>query len=108
LHRYLTCQGVTNLVVESASIEVQPARIFYEVSGLPPARIEACARGICLPRFLKASERCLVSHHSVASLSQAVQDFYNGPSAAIDFKDISHKKKMIELIHALVQFQTGG
>ena len=50
----------------------------------------------------------MLSYYSVASLSQAVQDFYNGPCAAVDFEDISHEDEMIELIHALVAFHNGG
>lgn len=46
--------------------------------------------------------RRICSYYSVASLSQAVQDFYNGACAAIDFADISHEKEIVELIYALV------
>ncbi len=55
------------------------------------------------------SIRKIVDYYPVASLSQSVQDFYNGPCAAVDFHDISHESEMRELIHALVAFHnTGG
>ena len=52
--------------------------------------------------------RNLVSYYSVASLSQSVQDFYNGSCAAVDFQDISHESEMTELIHTLVAFHNSG
>ena len=50
----------------------------------------------------------IVSYYSVATLSQSVQDYYNGPCAAVDFKDISHDNEMIELINALVDYHSSG
>lgn len=52
--------------------------------------------------------RSIISYYSVASLSQGVQTFYNGPCAAIDFTDLTHKKEIVELIHALVEAHQGG
>ena len=46
--------------------------------------------------------RSIVSHYSVASLSQSVQDFYNGPCAAIDFQDLSREDELKKLIYSLV------
>jgi hypothetical protein len=46
--------------------------------------------------------RAIVKHHSVAPLSQGVQDFYNGPCAAVDFTDLTHEEEMVQLIHTLV------
>ncbi|MFC2053008.1 hypothetical protein ACFLV7_01740 [Chloroflexota bacterium] len=52
--------------------------------------------------------RNIVSYYSVASLSQGVQDFYNGPCAAVDFVDITHESELIKLIHALVEAHQSG
>jgi hypothetical protein len=47
--------------------------------------------------------RRIASYYPVASLSQGVQDFYNGPCAAVDFIDISHEDELATLIHDLVK-----
>ena len=52
--------------------------------------------------------RKIASYYSVASLSQGVQDFYNGPCAAVDFVDLSHESELIELIQTLVDSNLGA
>ncbi|MBN1306182.1 MAG: hypothetical protein JXA13_17230 [Anaerolineales bacterium] len=47
--------------------------------------------------------RTIVKHYSVATLSQGVQNFYNGPCAAIDFIDLSHEAELINLINTLIE-----
>jgi predicted transport protein len=47
--------------------------------------------------------RGLVTHLRVVGLSQAVQDFYNGPCAAVDIPDLSHQSDVEALIAALVE-----
>jgi hypothetical protein len=44
----------------------------------------------------------IIQYYSVATLSQSVQDFYNGPCAAIDFIDSSHENEIIELLSKLI------
>jgi len=48
--------------------------------------------------------RDIVKYYSVASLSQGVQDFYNGPCAAADIVDLSNYKEIKELISTLIEF----
>ena len=43
----------------------------------------------------------------MASLSQGVQDFYNGPCAVVDFIDLTHEEEITELLYALVEFHKG-
>jgi hypothetical protein len=50
----------------------------------------------------------IVSYYSIAPLSQVVQNYYNGPCAAVDFNDISHENEMIELINALIDYHSGS
>jgi predicted transport protein len=52
--------------------------------------------------------RSIVKFYSIATLSQGVQDFYNGPCAAIDIVDISHRDEIISLIHSLVDYHRDG
>jgi predicted transport protein len=40
-----------------------------------------------------------IKHHPVKSLSQPVQDFYNGPCAAVDVVDMKHISEIEALIH---------
>jgi hypothetical protein len=37
-------------------------------------------------------------------LSQAVQDFYNGPCAAIAVTDLQHERELEELIQELITY----
>lgn len=48
--------------------------------------------------------RNLITSYTVTSLSQSVQDFYNGPCAAIDINDLSNEPEIIHLIHELINF----
>jgi hypothetical protein len=48
--------------------------------------------------------RSIIKDHHIASLSQAVQDFYNGPCAAIDITDLQHVKEIEELIQKLIAY----
>ncbi len=47
--------------------------------------------------------RAIANYYPVASLSQGVQDFYNGPCAAVDFVDLSHEDELAKLLHDLVE-----
>jgi len=46
--------------------------------------------------------RSMIKKHHIASLSQAVQDFYNGPCAAIDITDLQQAGEIEELIQKLI------
>jgi hypothetical protein len=52
--------------------------------------------------------RAIAKHYSVASLSQGVQDFYNGSCAAVNFTDLSHEEEITQLIHVLVGARLNG
>ena len=52
--------------------------------------------------------RKIVDYYAVASLSQGVQDFYNGPCAAIDFVDLSHDDELKSLINKLIEYHSGS
>lgn len=46
--------------------------------------------------------RDIANYYSVVSLSQGVQDFYNGPCATIDIVDLSHDDELRALIVGLI------
>lgn len=46
--------------------------------------------------------RTIVQNYQVAPLSQPVQDFYNGPCAAVDITDLAHEHELSNLISSLV------
>jgi predicted transport protein len=46
----------------------------------------------------------LVSDLKVSTLSQSVQDFYNGLCAAVDMPDLSHEEEVQRLIESLVKY----
>lgn len=48
--------------------------------------------------------RSIIKKHHIASLSQAVQDFYNGPCAAIDITDLHQAGEIGELIQKLIAY----
>jgi len=48
--------------------------------------------------------REIIEFYSVASLSQPVQDFYNGLCAAVDIVDLSHEGELDTLIKSLVDY----
>lgn len=48
--------------------------------------------------------RKIIKTYSVASLSQPVQDFYNGPCAAVDISNLNGIEEIKQLIHALVEY----
>ena len=48
--------------------------------------------------------RNIVNTYTVSTLSQGVQDFYNGPCAAIDIDNLTNEPEIIKLIHELVIF----
>jgi predicted transport protein len=50
--------------------------------------------------------RAVISHHSVKTLSQPVQNFYNGPCAAVDVEDMTHIdeiQSLVELVMNVVE-----
>jgi len=48
--------------------------------------------------------RNLVHNYSVSSLSQGVQDFYNGPCAAVDITDLSHFDEIKTVFDYLIEY----
>jgi len=52
--------------------------------------------------------RNIITHYPVASLSKAVQDYYNGPCAAVDIDNMQHEQEIITLINRLVGYHKGG
>lgn len=46
----------------------------------------------------------IVMYYRVASLSQAVQSFYNGPCAGVDIYDLQHEDELLKLIRGLIEF----
>jgi|SRR5579872_1338051 len=67
-----------------AFLKVRRKRVRF-VAMLPEARVRGIGKA-----------------HTVASLSQGVQDFYNGPCAAGDISDTSNFKEIEELIRELL------
>ncbi|HKZ43517.1 MAG TPA: DUF5655 domain-containing protein [Anaerolineales bacterium] len=48
--------------------------------------------------------RSLAKYYTVAPLSKGVQDFYNGPCAAIDINSLSHEDELKIIISSLINF----
>ena len=48
--------------------------------------------------------RAIVIHYPIAVLSKSVQDFYNGPCAAVDLADLDHKEDLTALLTALIAY----
>jgi predicted transport protein len=55
-----------------------------------------------IPLMSEEDIKKLINKLKVSSLSQAVQDFYNGPCAAVHLLDLSHKEEVQRLIESLV------
>ena len=47
--------------------------------------------------------RANIKHHPVKTLSAGVQQFYNGPCAAIDVQDVDNIDEIINLISMLIK-----
>jgi len=56
----------------------------------------------------EADIRKCVSHYAVATLSTAVQDFYNGPCAAVDITTLDHSAEIEMLISRMIEYNKGG
>lgn len=56
----------------------------------------------------EARIREIVKTHTVVTLSQGVQDFYNGPCAAIDIPDTSNFAEIKELLRELITHKPSG
>jgi hypothetical protein len=50
--------------------------------------------------------RLIVHNYPVVTLSEAVQDFYNGPCAAIDIADLNHIDEIKLLLATLVKYHS--
>jgi hypothetical protein len=57
-----------------------------------------------IPLMPEEDIKKLVTDLKVSALSQAVQDFYNGPCAAVDMPYLPHENEVQRLIESLVQY----
>jgi len=48
--------------------------------------------------------RGIIKHYTVAPLSQGIQNFYNGPCAAVDIPNLSHEEELSELLTTLASY----
>jgi hypothetical protein len=48
--------------------------------------------------------RGIAKHYTVAPLSKGIQDFYNGPCAAVDIPNLLHEDELTNLITSLLSF----
>jgi hypothetical protein len=55
----------------------------------------------------EANIRSIATSYKVATLSQAVQDFYNGPCAAVELPTLTNEEEIRELISSLVRYERG-
>ena len=77
---YISIRGVKNI----AYIKIRKKKIRF-VAMLPESEIKS-----------------ITHYYSVAPLSQSVQDFYNGPCAAINFTDSSHEDEISMILNKLI------
>jgi hypothetical protein len=48
--------------------------------------------------------KSLIKYYTVATLSQGVQDFYNGPCAAVDIPNLTHEEELSDILKSLVSY----
>lgn len=49
--------------------------------------------------------RSIAKQYTVAPMSKGVQDFYNGPCAAVDIPNLHHEEELVSLITSLLSYQ---
>lgn len=79
---YISIRGTKNI----AYIKIRKKKIRF-VAMLPESDIQST-----------------IHSYSIATLSQGVQDFYNGPCAAINFTDSSHEDEINDLLKKLINY----
>ena len=52
--------------------------------------------------------RSIAKYYTVAPLSKGIQDFYNGPCAAVDIINLTHEGEIEALISSLISCHQDG
>jgi len=50
--------------------------------------------------------RSIIHSYPVAHLSEGIQDFYNGPCAAVDIADLDHGSEIMQLLTGLIEYHS--